>query len=137
MEYNVLKELFAAARLAECSIVHIVKLPGEDPFVASSPCLGDAPPPLLELSIDQYLRLAAEIRDCLVVEHDEMLEILSPNTVCGHLELPWARAAVYHNLGTTGVETTILYRGLGSLLEIQAYWSGKGNAGGCVIPHRT
>lgn len=122
MEHSVLKELFAAARLAECPIVHVVKLPGEDPFVASSPCLGDAPEALLELSVDEYLRLMAELRDCLVTEKQEILARLNPNAVFGHLDLTWGRAGLCYALESSGVETTILYRGLGSVAEIQAYW---------------
>ena len=71
-----LADIFSAAREHDCAIVHMSMLAGEAPFIASSPCLGNASVPLLEITPDDYLRIMAEIRNTLVVEHDESLSFL-------------------------------------------------------------
>ena len=137
---GILQRLFDASRDRECPIVHISALEGEQPFVASTPCLGDRPPALVDLSAEQYLGLMAEIWGMLVIEIDQVLPmpvhvhraraatgtsdrcVLPPRTIAGHLSLPLVSAAVHYTLDSYGQETTILYCGLRSFREIQAYW---------------
>src|ERR1700722_9028998 len=64
-------DVMTASRTHDCPIVHISRLAGEPPFIASSPCLGGAPPPLIEITADDYLSIMADLRNRLTVEHDE------------------------------------------------------------------
>src|SRR5665213_3826544 len=71
-----LVDIFTTAREHDCAIVHIGMLAGEAPFIASSPCLCNASVPLLDITPDDYLHIMAEIRNTLIVEHDESLSFL-------------------------------------------------------------
>jgi hypothetical protein len=135
-----LQRIFDAARERECPIVHISALEGEKPFVASTPCLGDRPVPLVEMSNDQYLALMAEIWGVLTIEFDRELPMpihvrgrrgsagasertpLTPRTIAGFLGGPFSAAGVQYTLDSYGQETTILYLGLRAMRDIQAYW---------------
>ena len=142
MGYNetTLKAVLDAAVRAACPIIHISALAGQAPFIASSPCLGDSPVPLIGITLEGYLALMAEIRNALIVEHDAALPYpvraggardphaadtrvaLSPRTVSGYLDLPAAKTAMHYLLDSVGQETTIVYLGLRSFAEIQTYW---------------
>jgi hypothetical protein len=135
-----LHDVMTASREHDCPIIHISRLAGEPPFIASSPCLGDAPPPLLDITPDDYLSIMADLRRRLVVEHDETLSFpiftggardprpgqlrlqLSPRTIAGSITLEQGTAAVYYMLDSAGQETTIIYDGLRSFADIQDYW---------------
>jgi|HubBroStandDraft_1064217.scaffolds.fasta_scaffold372058_1 hypothetical protein len=140
MEYNApaLSFLLMTARLKGCEIIHISKLADEDPFIASRPCLGEPSAPLLDITPSGYLALMAELREHLIIEHAETLTCLittaggrapqaaservqlAPYIMSGHLDDELA--AVYYMMDSAGQETTIIYRGLRSVSEIQAYW---------------
>jgi len=135
-----LLDVMTAARAHDCPIVHSSKLAGEPPFIASSPCLGEAPPPLLEITADDYLSIMSELRKRWTIEHDETLSFpiftggardprpgqqrlqLSPRTIAGSIALEEGTAAVYYMLDSAGQETTIIYDGLRSFADIQDYW---------------
>jgi hypothetical protein len=139
-----LADIFTAARENDCAIVHIGMLAGDAPFIASSPCLGNASIPLLDITPDDYLRIMAEIRNTLVVEHDESLSFLiftggaldqravqdrmqlPPRTISGSLDVGGATAALYYMMDSAGQETTIIYNGLRSFADIQSYWKRRG-----------
>jgi hypothetical protein len=139
-----LADVIAAAREHACPIIHISRLAGEAPFIASSPCLGNASAPLIDVTIDGYLGLMAELRNTLVVEHDENLSFpiftggardpsaaanrleLPPRTTSGVLDLASGYAAVYYLMDSVGQETTIVYDGLRSFADIQSYWQQRG-----------
>jgi hypothetical protein len=139
-----LADVLATARESACPIIHISMLAGEVPFIASSPCLGNASVPLIDITIDDYLGLMAELRNVLVIEHDECLSFpiftgggrdphayatrleLPPRTTSGSLELVSGHAAVYYLMDSVGQETTILYDGLHSFADIQSYWQRRG-----------
>jgi hypothetical protein len=139
-----LADVFAAARESACPIIHISMLAGEAPFIASSPCLGNASVPLIDITVDGYLGLMAELRNTLAVEHDECLSFpiftgggrdphafakrleLPPRTTSGSLDLACGHAAVYYLMDSVGQETTILYDGLRSFADIQSYWQRRG-----------
>jgi hypothetical protein len=139
-----LLDVFAAAREHGCPIVHISRLAGADPFVAQSPCLGDAPGALIDLTTDDYLGIMAEIRRELVVEHDESLTCLiftsgsgdpgaaqsrpalAPRTIAGVIDIAGSAAAIYYLMDSAGQETTLIYDGLRSFAEIQTYWGRRG-----------
>jgi hypothetical protein len=100
--------------------------------------------PLLAITVDDYLGIMAEIRNTLVVEHDEVLSFqiftacardprsgldrlqLAPRTISGCLDVNGTRAAVYYMMDSAGQETTIIYNGLQSYADIQAYWLRRG-----------
>jgi hypothetical protein len=133
-------DVMTASRRHDCPIIHISRLAGEAPFIASSPCLGDAPPPLIEITPDDYLSIMADLRNRLTVEHDETFSFpiftggardprpgrqrlqLSPRTIAGSIALEEGTAAVYYMLDSAGQETTIIYDGLRSFSDIQDYW---------------
>jgi hypothetical protein len=135
-----LADIFTAAREHDCPIVHIGMLAGEAPFIASSPCLGNASVPLLDITPDDYLAIMAEIRNTLIVEHDESLSFLiftggghdpraaqdrvqlAPRTISGTVTVDGATAALYYMMDSAGQETTIIYNGLRSFADIQTYW---------------
>jgi hypothetical protein len=141
---GILQRIFEAARDRDCPIVHISALEGEPPFIASTPCMGDRPEPLVDLSSDQYLGLQAEIWGALVIEFDRELPAmfgvrgarerretsertaLPSRTVAGYLGFFVVPAAVQYTLDSYGQETTILYCGLRSFRDIQAYWRERG-----------
>jgi hypothetical protein len=135
-----LPDLFNAAREHERPIVHISKLAGDAPFVAGSPCLGNAPAPLLDITVDDYLGIMADIRNALVVEHEESLSMtiliggacdlhaakervqFAPHATSGRLKIAGLTAAVYYLMDSAGQEATIIYSGLSSFEDIQDYW---------------
>jgi hypothetical protein len=139
-----LVDIFTAAREHDCAIVHIGMLAGEAPFIASNPCLGNASAPLIDITFDDYLSIMAEIRNTLVVEHDESLSFLiftagaldqrvvqervplPPHTISGSIEAGGATAALYYMMDSAGQETTIIYHGLRSFADIQRYWEIRG-----------
>jgi hypothetical protein len=139
-----LLNVITAAREQQCPIVHISGLAGQAPLVASTPCLGNLPVPLIDTTPDDYLSIMAEIRDALVVEHDETLAFLiftggardphaahertqlSPRTIAGSIAVAGTTMAVYYMLDSAGQETTIIYDGLRSFADIQAYWRRRG-----------
>jgi hypothetical protein len=139
-----LADIFTAAREYDCAIVHMGMLAGETPFIASSPCLGNASVPLLVITPDDYLHIMAEIRNTLVVEHDESLAFLiftggaldqrvvqdrvqlPPRTISGSIEVNGATAALYYMMDSAGQETTIIYNGLRTFADIQHYWKRRG-----------
>jgi hypothetical protein len=139
-----LADIFTAAREHDCAIVHIGMLAGEAPFIASSPCLGNASVPLLDITPDDYLAIITEIRNTLVVEHDESLSFLiftggardpqavqervqlPPRTISGSIAVGNATAALYYMMDSAGQETTIIYNGLRSFADIQLYWKRRG-----------
>ena len=83
----------------------------------------------------------AEIRNALVVEHNETFDFTiitggsrdfdavdgrsrhSPQLIGGYVNAGGERVAVYYLLDSAGQETTILYDGLTSWAEIGDYWS--------------
>jgi hypothetical protein len=135
-----LLDVITASRKHDCPIIHISRLAGEPPFVASSPCLSEGPPPLIEITPDDYLSIMAELRNRLIVEHDETLSFpiftggardpraaqerlqLAPRMIAGAITLEEGTAAVYYMLDSAGQETTIIYDGLRSFADIQDYW---------------
>jgi hypothetical protein len=139
-----LADIFTPAREHDCAIVHIGMLAGEAPFIASSPCLGNASVPLLDITPDDYLAIITEIRNTLVVEHDESLSFLiftggardpqavqervqlPPRTISGSIAVGNATAALYYMMDSAGQETTIIYNGLRSFADIQLYWKRRG-----------
>jgi hypothetical protein len=139
-----LADIMSASREADCPIVHIGRLAGEGPFSAGSPCLGNAPVPLLEITPDDYLAIMAEIRHVLTIEHDESLAFLvftggardpqaaherhttKPRTIAGSITVAATTAALYYLMDSAGQETTIIYNGLRSFDDIQAYWRRRG-----------
>jgi hypothetical protein len=139
-----LADIFTPAREHDCAIVHIGMLAGEAPFIASSPCLGNASVPLLDITPDDYLAIITEIRNTLVVEHDESLSFLiftggardpqavqervqlPPRTISGSIAVGNATAALYYIMDSAGQETTIIYNGLRSFADIQLYWKRRG-----------
>jgi hypothetical protein len=139
-----LADIFTPAREHDCAIVHIGMLAGEAPFIASSPCLGNASVPLLDITPDDYLAIITEIRNTLVVEHDESLSFLiftggardpqavqervqlPPRTISGSIAVGNATAALYYVMDSAGQETTIIYNGLRSFADIQLYWKRRG-----------
>lgn len=143
MKHNasLIREVLCAAHAAGCEIVHVSKLAGQAPFVASRPCLGDGPAPLLPVTQDEYLTFMAELRSRVIVETSQTLSCrittaggqypelaehrtqLNPFYLIGRLRD--ARVAVYYLLDSAGQETTILYVGLGSARDIEAYWSNR------------
>ena len=86
----------------------------------------------------------AELRNRIVVEHDETLAFLiftggardpqatqdrlqlAPRTIAGSVMVDGATAAVYYMLDSAGQETTIIYNGLETFEDIQAYWRRRG-----------
>ncbi len=139
-----LNDVITAARAHQCPIIHISALAGEAPFIASRPCLGEASAPLVELTVDDYYRLMAEIRNAMVVEHDETLSFpiftagardlqapgerlqLPPRSTSGTLLLACGAAAVSYLMDSVGQETTIVYDGLRTFADIQTYWQQRG-----------
>ena len=139
-----LTDIITVARANECPIIHISMLAGEAPFIASSPCLGDASVPLVEITVDDYLGVMAEIRNTMIVEHDETLSFpiftggarnarlidarleLAPRNTSGSLSLACGAVAVYYLMDSVGQETTILYDGLRTFADIQTYWQQRG-----------
>jgi hypothetical protein len=139
-----LPDVLAAAREHACPIVHLSRLAGAEPFVASSPCLGDAPRALIDITPDDYLGIMADIRRALVVEHDESLDCLiftsgagderaaqerpayAPRTIAGFIDAAGVAAAIYYLMDSAGQETTIIYIGLRSFADIQNYWRARG-----------
>jgi hypothetical protein len=139
-----LTDIMKAARENTRPIVHISGLAGQAPLVASTPCLGSLPTPLIDTTPDDYLSIMAEIRNALVVEHDETLGFLiftggardpqaaheraqlSPRMIAGSVTVAGAIMAVYYMLDSAGQETTIIYDGLRSFADIQDYWRRRG-----------
>jgi hypothetical protein len=139
-----LLDIFTAARERDCAIVHISGLAGEPAFVSSSPCMGDASVPLIDITADDYLAIMAEMRNELVVEHDESLAFLiltggardpqaarerlqlAPRTISGSITVSGTTAAVYYMMDSAGQETTVIYNGLQSFADIQTYWRRRG-----------
>jgi hypothetical protein len=139
-----LADIMTAAREADCPIVHIGMLAGEEPFIASSPCLENASAPLIDITPDDYLAIMSEIRNTMTVEHDETLPFtiftggarnpqaahdrlqLAPRTISGSIEVAQTTAALYYMMDSAGQETTIIYNGLRSFADIQAYWRRRG-----------
>ena len=141
---TMLSDVIAAGREHCCPIIHISVLAGEAPFIASSPCLGNASVPLIDIGIDAYLGIMAELRNTMIVEHDETFSFpiftsgahdasligerlqLPPRNTSGSLSLACGTAAVCYLMDSVGQETTILYDGLRTLADIQAYWQRRG-----------
>jgi hypothetical protein len=139
-----LLDVMTASREHDCPIVHISRLAGEQPIIASSPCLGNAPVPLIDITPDDYLAIMAELRTRIAVEHNETLAFqiftggardpraglarvqLAPRTIAGSITLGQTTAAVYYMLDSAGQETTIIYDGLRSFADIQDYWLRRG-----------
>jgi hypothetical protein len=94
-----LADVLATARESACPIIHISMLAGEVPFIASSPCLGNASVPLIDITIDDYLGLMAELRNVLVIEHDECLSF--PIFTGGGRDPHAARVTAAHDVGIT------------------------------------
>jgi hypothetical protein len=135
-----LNDIFAAARERGCAIIHISRLAGEEPFIANSPCLGNASAPLIDITTDDYLAVMADVRRLLSVEHDETLSVqiftagardinvaherfrTAPRVISGSIEVAGTTAALYYLMDSTGQETTIIYNGLRSFADIQNYW---------------
>jgi len=138
-----LADIFTAAHERDCPIVHISGLAGQAPFIAGNPCLGNTSVPLVDITPDDYLAIMAELRNRIVVEHDETLAFLiftggardpqapktgysshrvrSPAPLCRRSD-----GAVYYMLDSAGQETTIIYNGLETFEDIQAYWRRRG-----------
>jgi hypothetical protein len=139
-----LADIMTASRDAGCPIVHISMLAGDEAFVASRPCLGDASAPLLSITPDDYLALMAEIRNTMLVEYDESHTFtiytagardpraaqerlpLPPRTIAGTVDAGGTTAAVFYMMDSGGQETTVIYDGLRSFADIQAYWKQRG-----------
>ena len=126
---TMLSDVIAAGREHCCPIIHISVLAGEAPFIASSPCLGNASVPLIDIVIDDYDEtfsfpiFTSGAHDASLI--GERLQ-LPPRNTSGSLSLACGTAAVYYLMDSVGQETTILYDGLRTFADIQAYRQRRG-----------